>query len=263
MVDLTTTTRYFNHINYKCELWWHCQLYVCNALCWLSLEAVHVLHTVPVWRQTHAGNNTWLHVHTPLLPRGPCSSTCFCTPSPHSTFYSVWFTVLYLWANRPKLTAPEKAHRCTLKVHHNVTHIAQPLSAAQSSSPQTLMVSMVHCCTWSPTLNMEMLWKQNLNIYIRWLWKRGCVLLFIQPPCCMYFLCSGWGGEAEKGRKGRLVCMEYERQPSEKVKTVHQQIRQQCTIHHVPGLSRGSRAQIETSKIINTGEPCHQGLSIP
>ncbi len=148
--------------------------------------------------------------HTcPSPPRGPCSSTCFCAPSLHSAFYSVWFTVLYLWANRPKLTALEKAHRCTLKVHHYVTHIAQPLSAAQGPSPQTLIVSMVHRCTWPPTLNMEMLWKQNLNIYIRWLWKRGYARLFIQPPSCMYFLCSGWGGEAEKGRKGRPVCTEW------------------------------------------------------
>lgn len=44
-----------------------------------------------------------------------------------------------------------------------------------------------------------------------------------------------------------------EKQPSEKVKTVHQQIRQQCTIHHVPGLSEEARAQIETSKIITQG----------
>lgn len=140
---------------------------------------------------------------TPLPPRGPCSGTCCCTPSPHSTFYRVWFTVLYLWANRPKLTALEKAHRCTLKVHRSVTHIAQPLSAAQSSSPRTLIVSMVHRCTRSPTLNMEMLWKQNLNIYIRCLWKRGYALLFIRPPCCMYFLCSGWRGwKGEKRETG-------------------------------------------------------------
>ena len=77
---------------------------------------------------------------------------------------------LYLWANRPKLTALEKAHRCTLQVHRNVTHIAQALRAAQSpSTRKTLIVSTVHCCTWPPTLKMVMLWKQNLNIYIRWL----------------------------------------------------------------------------------------------
>lgn len=210
-MTLATSAGYSNHINYKCkcknQLSWHCQLCM-STVDWALRQCMFYIQYLYGDRDMQK-KYMRLYTHTPLPPRGPCSSTCFCTPSPDSTLYSVWFTVLYLWASRPKLTALEKAHRCTLKVHHNVTLIAQPLSTAQSSSPQTLIVSMVHCCTWPPTLNMEMLWKQNLNIYIRWLWKRGYALLFIQPPCCMYFLCSGWGGEAEKGRKGRLVCTEW------------------------------------------------------
>lgn len=221
------TTRYFNHIKYE--------LYVyCTVLTrpWGSACSTysHRMETDTCAKKICG--------YTPIPLRGPYSSTCFWAPSPHSTFYSVWFMVLYLWANRPKLTALEKAHRCTLKVHRSVTHIAQPLSAAQNSSPQTLTVSTVHRYTWPPTLNMEMLWKQNLNIYIRWLWKRGYALLFSQPPFSMYFLHSGWGGEAKNGRKRETGSAQSgERQPSEKVKTVHQQIRQRRTIHHVPGLS--------------------------
>lgn len=240
----------------KNQLSWHCQLCICSVD-WALRQCMFYSTCM----ETDTSTDKYVTpTRAPLPPRGPSSSTCFWAPSPDSTCYSVWFTVLYLWANGPKLSARQKAHRCTLKVHHDVTHIAQPLSTAKGSSPQTLIVSMVHCCTWPPTLNMEMLWKQNLNIYIRWLWKRGYALLFIQLPCCMYFLCSGWGGESEEGGgQGDWSAQSGERQPSGKVKTVHQQIRQRCTIHHV----RGGRAQIETSKIINTGEPCHQGLSIP
>lgn len=152
---------------------------------------------------------------TPIPSERPLQQYMLLHPIPCILhFYSVWFTALYLWANRPKLTAPEKAHRCTPKVHSNVTHIAQPLSGAQSSSSSLNSSSFPWSAAaasaavaWSPTLNMEMLWKQNLNIYIRWLWKRGYALLFIQPPCRMHFLCSGWGGEAEKGRKA--VCAEW------------------------------------------------------
>lgn len=64
-----------------------------------------------------------------------------------------------------------------------------------------------------------------------------------------------WMGRKEvlSGGEGELC---------EKVKTVHQKIRQRSTIHHVPSLSGEGRVQIETSKIINTGEQCHQGLSM-
>lgn len=75
------------------------------------------------------------------------------------------------------------------------------------SNPQILAISTAaHGC--QPTLNMEMFWKQNLNIYIRWLQKRAYVLLFILPPFSLYFLCSGCMrvfGEGEKRRTGRLV----------------------------------------------------------
>lgn len=40
-----------------------------------------------------------------------------------------------------------------------------------------------------------------------------------------------------------------ERQPSEKVKTVHQQIRQQCAIHHVPGLSEEAEHKLKQAKL--------------
>lgn len=39
------------------------------------------------------------------------------------------------------------------------------------------------------------------------------------------------------------------RQPSEKVKTAHQQIRQPCTIHHVPGLSREAEYKLKQAKL--------------
>ena len=129
--------------------------------------------------------------YTPIPPRGPFSSTCFWAPSSHSKFYSVWFTVLYLWANRPKLTALEKAHRCILRVHRSVTHIAQPLGTVHSSSPQTLTVSTGRRYTWPPILNMEMLWKQNLNIYIRW--KTGNALL-LNSAALLYVFPLLWMG---------------------------------------------------------------------
>lgn len=40
-----------------------------------------------------------------------------------------------------------------------------------------------------------------------------------------------------------------ERQPSEKVKTVHQQIRRRCTIHHVPGLSGEAEYKLKQAKL--------------
>lgn len=96
-----------------------------------------------------------------LIPlRGPLSAACFWAPSSRSAFYCVWFTALYLWANSPGGGSP----RCH-------THIAQPLRSAQS--PQTCTASTAHRYKQPPTLNMEMLWKVNLNIYIRWLLKKG------------------------------------------------------------------------------------------
>lgn len=167
----------------------------------------HMFYIQFLYGDRHMYKKICDYTRIPLLLRGPRSSTCLWTPSLHSVFYSVWFTVLYLWANRPKLTALEKACRCTLQVHHNVTHIAQPLSTTQSSSPKTPIISTVQRCTWPPTLNMEMLWKQNLNIYIRWL-QRGVMLFFLfsRSAVCI----SRRGGEAEtRERKGSPVCTEW------------------------------------------------------
>lgn len=175
-----------------------------------------------------------VEAHTPPSLREALAAVHAAAPRPCILGFTAWFTVLYLWAKRPKLTALEKAHRCTLQVHRSVTHIAQ---LHKTQALQTLTVSMVDGYTRLPTLNMEMLSKQNLNIYIRWLWKRGYMaLLFIQPPRAVRIPpCSGWGGEAGKGRKGESSLRRSgDRQPSEKVETVHQQIRQRRTIHHVP-----------------------------
>lgn len=40
-----------------------------------------------------------------------------------------------------------------------------------------------------------------------------------------------------------------ERQPSEKVKTVHQQIRRRRAIHHVPGLSDEAERKLKQAKL--------------
>lgn len=108
-------------------------------------------------------------------------------------------------SKQAKANSPEESLQMH---HHSVTHVAHPLNTAQNSNPQILAISTLHCCTWPSTLNMEMFWKQNLNIYIRWLQKRAYVLLFILPPFSLYFLCSGCMrvfGEGEKRRTGRLV----------------------------------------------------------
>lgn len=47
-----------------------------------------------LFRDRHMHQNMWLYMHIPLPSRSPCSSTCFCAPSLHSAFQSVWFTVL-------------------------------------------------------------------------------------------------------------------------------------------------------------------------
>lgn len=66
----------------------------------------------------------------------------------------------------------------------------------------------------------------------------------------MYFLYSGWGGEAKNGTKEKVdwSAQSGERQPPEKVKTVHQQIRQ-CTIHQVPGLSEEAELKLKQAKL--------------
>lgn len=64
--------------------------------------------------------------------------------------------------------------------------------------------------TWSPALNMEMLWKQNLNIYIRCLLekRRGYAPSFHSGRRAACVSCAlGRGGEAEEGGSGReQVC---------------------------------------------------------
>lgn len=55
-----------------------------------------------------------------------------------------------------------------------------------------------------------------------------------------------------KGRRGGGFCREQgerERQPSEKVKTVYQQIRQRCAIHHVPALSEEAEHKLKQAKL--------------
>lgn len=149
MVDRTTSTRQCNHINYTSQWYVYCTT--------LSRPRGSTCSTYSHWTEADTCTKKKKNPcsYTPIPLRGPYSSTCFWAPSPHSTFYSVWFMVLYLWANRPKLTALERAHRCTPKVHCSVTHIAQPLSATQSSSlppalHQTFTVSTAHRYTWTP-----------------------------------------------------------------------------------------------------------------
>lgn len=53
----------------------------------------------------------------------------------------------------------------------------------------------------------------------------------------------------KKGEKGDRSARSEERQPSEKVKTVHQQIRQRRAIHHVPGLSGEAEHKLKQAKL--------------
>lgn len=72
--------------------------------------------------------------------------------------------------------------------------------------------------------------------------------LFRRRALC---LSSAVDGEVRLGRgeKGDRSVQSGERQPSEKVKTVHQQIRQRCTIHHVPGLSGEAKHKLKQAKL--------------
>lgn len=141
-----------------------------------------------------------IHVHIPPFKR-PLLQYLLLHPIP--AFYILQYVIYgaVSMSKQAKSNCPGESpqmHTASSPQCHTHSSASQHCTKLK---PQTLTVSMVDGCAWPPTLNMEMLWKQNLNIYIRWLWKRGYVLLFILPPHCMYFLCSGWGDEAEKGRK--------------------------------------------------------------
>lgn len=145
-------TSYQNKHN---DIMW-CFLIIFFMLYAVYLQQPHVVKvssvfSVQCWPWVRALAVWWL---IPL--RGPLSAACFWAPSSRSAFYCAWFTALYLWANSPGGGSP----RCH-------THTAQPLRGAHS--PQTHTACTAHCYKWLPTLNMEMLWKVNLNIYIRWL----------------------------------------------------------------------------------------------
>lgn len=127
--DNTTLTRYLKHINYEYELYVGCTLLTRP---WGTACSTHGCRVETDTCTKKKKKKVCGHTPTPL--RGPYSSTCFWAPSPHSTFYSAWFMLLYLWANRPKLTAPQKARRCTPKVHRGVTHTELSLSARREGS---------------------------------------------------------------------------------------------------------------------------------
>lgn len=58
-----------------------------------------------------------------------------------------------------------------------------------------------------------------------------------------------WFGGGKAGKKGGGERKESSLQPSEKVKTVHQQIRQRRTIHHVSGLSGEAKHKLKQAKL--------------
>lgn len=89
----------------------------------------------------------------------------------------------------------------------------------------------------------------------------GVVLVFSAPPLAPLrgfpvTLVDGVGDEAKNGeekadggRRGGLPRAGRERQPSEKVKTVYQQIRQRRAIHHVPALSEEAEHKLKQAKL--------------
>lgn len=140
--DNTTSTRCWRHINYEYGLYACCTV---PTRPWGAVRSTpkctEDTHTRALKKRKKRKNKSMRPTQPPTRPlsptllRGPCSSTCFGAPSPHSTFYRAWFMPLYLRANRPKLTALQKARRCTGKVHRRVTHIAQPLIAERVAGP--------------------------------------------------------------------------------------------------------------------------------
>lgn len=74
------------------------------------------------------------------------------------------------------------------------------------------------------------------------------VFLFSRPAVCISCALDGEARQ-KRGEKGDRSAQSGERQPSEKVKTVHQQIRQRCTIHHVPALSGEAEHKLKQAKL--------------
>lgn len=73
-------------------------------------------------------------------------------------------------------------------------------------------------------------------------------LLFSRRAVCISYALDG-EVRLKRGEKGDWSAQSGERQPSGKVKTVHQQIRQRCTIHHVPGLSGEAEHKLKQAKL--------------
>lgn len=185
--DNTTLTRYLKHINYEYELYMDCTLLTRP---WGTACSTHCcrVETDTCTKKKRKKKSMWPYPHPSQRPLQQ-----YMLLSPIPTFY-VLQCVIYAavsMSKQAKANSPAESpqmHTESSPPCHTHTHSSASQRSEKARAPQTFTVSTVHRRTWPPTLNMEMLWKQNLNIYIRWLWKRGYALLFTPPLFSMDFL---------------------------------------------------------------------------
>lgn len=73
-------------------------------------------------------------------------------------------------SKQAKANSPGESPQMHTCKFNTMSHIAQPLSAGSKlQRPKLPSFSVLRRCAPFPQLSMVMLWKQNLNIYIRWL----------------------------------------------------------------------------------------------